>query len=213
MGYDSVSEKRKRALADSLKKLMGQKPFSKITVNDIVQDCGVNRKTFYYHFEDIYTLLKWMLEREAIEVVKHFDLLVNTEDALTFVIDYVDANRHILSCAYDSIGREEMRRFFYADFIHVVSSVIDRAEDALGVRVGEDFKRFLADFYAEAMAGNLISMFHGELPYTRETIVSNLLLILKSSVPDTLLAKAREGERTAPAASPAAQAHRPPFTP
>ena len=38
--------------------------------SEIIVDCGVNRKTFYYHFEDIYAPLKWMLEEEAGNVVK-----------------------------------------------------------------------------------------------------------------------------------------------
>ena len=37
---------------------MEKKPLSNITVSEIIADCGVNRKTFYYHFEDIYALLK-----------------------------------------------------------------------------------------------------------------------------------------------------------
>lgn len=28
---------------------MEKKPLSKITVSEIIADCGVNRKTFYYH--------------------------------------------------------------------------------------------------------------------------------------------------------------------
>ena len=100
----------------------------------------------------------------------------------------------ILACAYDSIGREEMRRFFYSDFINVVSTVIDRAESACGVEAGEGFKHFLAEFYTEALAGNLICMFRKELPYDRETIVNNLILILKTSIPNALTAKA--GERS-----------------
>lgn len=190
MFYDATTEKRKRALAESLKKSMREKPFSKITINDIVNDCGVNRKTFYYHFEDIYALLKWMLEQETVEVVKSFDLLMNAEDAVTFVVDYVNANRHILSCAYDAIGREEMRRFFYSDFIDMVSTVIDGAEADAHVKADADFKRFLADFYTEAIAGSLINLCNADFPYARETAVHNLLLILRTSIPAALSAKA-----------------------
>ena len=39
----------KKALAASLKKLLEQKPFAKITVTDITEDGEVNRHTFYYH--------------------------------------------------------------------------------------------------------------------------------------------------------------------
>ena len=44
----------KNALAVSMKKLMEKKPFSKISVGDICEDCGMNRKSFYYHFRDKY---------------------------------------------------------------------------------------------------------------------------------------------------------------
>lgn len=115
MKHEITTYNTKKAMADSLKKFMRVKPLSKITVSEIIADCGMNRKTFYYHFKDIYALLKWILEQEAIEVVKRFDLLSVPEEVIAFIIDYVNANKHILSCAYDSIGREEMKQFFYAD--------------------------------------------------------------------------------------------------
>ena len=90
---------------------MEKKPLSKITVSEIITDCGVNRKTFYYHFQDIYALLKWMLDEEAIEVVKQFDMLVDYREAILFVLDYVKKNKHLLCCAYDGMGRDEMKRF------------------------------------------------------------------------------------------------------
>ena len=116
MKYDAAVERRKRALADALKSLMQKKALSQITINDIVSECGVNRKTFYYHFEDIYALLKWMLEQDAIEVVRNYDLLMQPEDAVAFVIDYVKASRHLLNCACDTMGRDEMRIFFIRIF-------------------------------------------------------------------------------------------------
>ena len=54
-----MSQTTKRALEASLKKLLLQKPLNKITINDITEDCGVNRMTFYYHFKDIYDLVDW----------------------------------------------------------------------------------------------------------------------------------------------------------
>lgn len=89
MKHEITSLNTKKTLAASLKKAMEKKPLSKITVSEIITDCGVNRKTFYYHFQDIYALLKWMLEEEAIEVVKQFDLLVDYREAILFVLDYV----------------------------------------------------------------------------------------------------------------------------
>ena len=46
----------KNALATSLKKLMNSTPLDKITVKSIVSDCGVNRQTFYYHFDGLMSI-------------------------------------------------------------------------------------------------------------------------------------------------------------
>ena len=53
-----MSQVTKRALEASLKNLLLQKPLNKITINDIAEDCGINRMTFYYHFKDIYDLVE-----------------------------------------------------------------------------------------------------------------------------------------------------------
>lgn len=45
-----MSQMTKQALANSLKSLLQKKTLNKITIKDIVDDCGVNRQTFYYHF-------------------------------------------------------------------------------------------------------------------------------------------------------------------
>ena len=42
-----MSQVTKRALEASLKNLLLKKPLSKITINDITEDCGINRMTFY----------------------------------------------------------------------------------------------------------------------------------------------------------------------
>ena len=39
----------KKAIEIALFKLLNEKPLSKITVKDIVEECGINRNSFYYH--------------------------------------------------------------------------------------------------------------------------------------------------------------------
>ena len=71
-----MAQTTKRALEASLKKLLLKKPLNKITINDITEDCGVNRMTFYYHFKDIYDLVEWAcLEdaRRALDEKKTYD--------------------------------------------------------------------------------------------------------------------------------------------
>ncbi len=52
MKHEESTLKTKKALALSLRHFMEKKPLSKITASEIIADCGVNRKTFYYHLSD-----------------------------------------------------------------------------------------------------------------------------------------------------------------
>lgn len=182
MKHEITSLNTKKTLAESLKNIMKKKSFSKITVSEIISDCGLNRKTFYYHFEDIYALLKWMLESEAVEVVKQFDLIVDYEEAIHFIMDYIEKNDYIISCAYDSIGRDEMKRFFFSDFKELVSSIIDSAEEEVGKALSDDYKSFLCFFYTEALAGILIDWIKNRKERNRQQVTEYLVKTIKASL-------------------------------
>ena len=111
-------------------------------------------------------------------MVKHFDLLVDYEEAICFVMNYVDENEYIISCAYDSIGRDEMKRFFYADFLGVVTSVIDAAEANLHKTVDSDFKNYVAKFYTEAISGMLIDWVKDRDKHDREKTIGYLTTLI-----------------------------------
>lgn len=186
MKHEITTFNTKKTIAASLKKFMEKKPLSKITVSEIVADCQINRKTFYYHFENIQDLLKWMLEQEAIEVVKNFDLLLDYEDAINFVLDYVEENKHILNCAYDSIGSNELNRFFHNDFNSIVMTIINRYEEIMGIEVDNNFRIFICDFYTEAIVGMIVRLLKNKHPYDRKKLIEYLSLTIKSSLPAVL---------------------------
>lgn len=190
MGYKMASEKRKRMIADSFKRIVQHKSFSKITVKEIIDDCGINRKTFYYHFEDMYALLKWTLEQEAIEIVKQFDLLVEHEEALLFIMDYIDQNDALLNNICDSTARGELKRFFYTDFIDITQSIIDKIEKSEHLSVSKSYKTFLERFYTEALAGILLDWITNPSTRNREETIQYISTVLHSTIPNALHAGA-----------------------
>lgn len=187
MKHEEHSLKTKMAFAAALKKAMTKKRLSDITVKELIEACNVDRKTFYYHFEDIYELLKWILDREAIEVVRHFDLLSDYKEAILFVIRYVDENKHILYCAYDSMGRDQLKRFFYADFIGLMQSTVRAAQKRLNIQIEEEFESFLCDMYTESIASLLINMFQGERQLDVNKTLRHISLIFQVSMQELLL--------------------------
>ena len=79
----------KLALANALKKLLQKKFLDDITVKELVEECEVNRQTFYYHFQDIYDLLRWFLEHETSEALRGADCW---QDALRAAFRFVQDN-------------------------------------------------------------------------------------------------------------------------
>ena len=62
----------KKAIEASFLKLLNERPLNKITVKDIVEDCGINRNSFYYHFDDIPSLMKGMIREEFEDIVSQY---------------------------------------------------------------------------------------------------------------------------------------------
>ena len=60
----------KELSAEAVKRLLMQKKVKKLTVKDFVDECSITRQTFYYHFEEIPDLLKWVLERGTDKMVE-----------------------------------------------------------------------------------------------------------------------------------------------
>ena len=60
----------RKAIKESFMLLLNQKPLSKITVKEIVANCGINRNSFYYHYSDIPTLLEEILIEKADAIFK-----------------------------------------------------------------------------------------------------------------------------------------------
>ncbi len=59
----------KIAIEKSFLKLLSEKYFEKITVKDIVDECGVTRNTFYYYFEDVYDIIDEIIKRELKQAI------------------------------------------------------------------------------------------------------------------------------------------------
>lgn len=182
MKNEDITYKTKKTLAKALKKLMLEKKLSKITISEIVRTCNLNRKTFYYHFDGVGGLFKWMLEDEAVHVVREFDLSKDYKKAIFFVMDYLENNQAILNSAYDSMGREGLKKFFYDDFLEITLRFIDLNEKKLGYITAKDYKNFLAQMVANAIAGMIIDYFSSDKIISKTKLNNFLYISLNASI-------------------------------
>lgn len=186
MTNEEVSFRAKQHICSNLKELMQHKSFSKITVSELTKKCNINRNTFYYHFEDIYAALKWMFEQEAITIVKQYDLLLDYEEVVSFVYDYITGNAYIINCAYDSLGQDVLKRFFYKDFRSIIEANICEHEKNLNITVSDDFRNFIATLYTEGLAGMLINLAQNPQKYKKEQLGGYFRILIHTTIPSLI---------------------------
>lgn len=190
MKHDEQSRQTKQALSAALKRLMEEKPLNRITIQELVEECGVNRKTFYYHFEDIYALLKWTLEQEAISLFNRYDLINEHTKAIEFALDYIESNLDVLKNIVRSLGGTEIRNFFFNDIYEPMHRLICTIAQNRRCHVSESYKAFLSRFLTEAIAGILMDCIERDALSERDKLSEYISSTLIASIPNALEAAA-----------------------
>ncbi|MDD5952038.1 MAG: hypothetical protein PUC32_00065 [Oscillospiraceae bacterium] len=157
MKHAITSYNTKKKLAASLKRAMAQKPFNKITVSEIMLDCDLNRKTFYYHFEDLNGLLHWMLEDDANALLEALGPKAELERTLHFALDYIEDNEAVVRCVLESVTYEDATAFFRLNLPAAVTKCINDAERSTGILLDEPYRQFLIRFHTNALVSYIVA--------------------------------------------------------
>ncbi|MBK5243213.1 TetR/AcrR family transcriptional regulator C-terminal domain-containing protein [Clostridium sp.] len=180
-----MSEITKQALAQSLKNLMNTTPLGKITINDIVKECKVNRRTFYYHFQDIYALLEWIFKNEVGNVMEENITYKTWQEGFLRIFYYLNENRKMVLNTYNSIARDKLETHLYSAVYNLVLNVVD--EITLGKEVSEKGKGFVVNFYKVALVGLLLEWIRKNMIENPEQIIYNLNKIIIGDTHKALL--------------------------
>lgn len=180
MKQEELSKRRKKQMADALKKLMAQKSLQKITIQEIADDCGMNRYTFYYHFTDIYDLLSWMFQEEALSLIQKSDNCLTWQDGFQLFLQRVRENKAVFQCALNSLGQEKLRNMFYQELTHLMGLFL---ADARGERqVSEAYQAFLSDFYIGALVGTVVAWIGRDMDVPEERLMAYLHLTMRGQI-------------------------------
>ena len=96
----------KQAIKAAFLELLDEKPLNKISVRDIVERCGINRNSFYYHFQDIPSLLGEIIVERTNELMAQYPTVDKIEEAFRASIDYAQKNRRAIMHVYNSVSRD-----------------------------------------------------------------------------------------------------------
>ncbi|BEP29878.1 TetR/AcrR family transcriptional regulator [Helicovermis profundi] len=180
-----MSNITERALAQSLKKIMKTSPLNKITINDIVNDCGVSRRTFYYHFQDIYGLLEWLLITEVRAILNENRTYETWQKGFKQILVYLLKNKEIIFNTYNSIGREFLEVHLYDGVFKLIYNVVD--ELSKDITIKEIDKEYIVDFYKFAFVGLLLDWIKNNMSEDSEQLIDKLDKLIEGDLQRAIL--------------------------
>ncbi len=167
-----MSQTTKRALEASLKKLLLEKPLNKITINDITEDCGVNRMTFYYHFKDIYDLVDWILVEDAAKALEGRQSFDTWNEAYLDILRQIQENKTLVLNVYRSVGREQVEQYLYKLLDPMLKDFADR--ECKDITVQDADRQFVIDFYKYALVGMTLEWIRRDMKTDPAAMVDRL---------------------------------------
>lgn len=161
----------KKALAASLKQIMEEVPLNKITVKHLVEDCGLNRQTFYYHFQDIYELLGWIYQTEAVDTIAEYHSYHTWTQGFHKIFTYIENNEAFCLNTLHSLARSHLDAYLYSVTYRLVMGVVNELSSD---RVEEKDKKFLANFYTLAFTGLVIQWMRDGMKEEPQVVIGRL---------------------------------------
>ena len=146
-----MSQWTKKAIMDCFARQIEGKPLDRIRVKDIVEECGITRNTFYYHFSDVFDLAKQTLILRLGEMSK--SQVDSWESFLLLIARQMTGNKRTILHLFRSPKSGEINRFM-ADLLEMSMNRIfeDLAKDK---KISAHEKRLIIDFYSDALTGTV----------------------------------------------------------
>lgn len=180
--------------------LAASKPVDKITVKDITDQCGISRNTFYYHYQDIYQVLKAYVQYSAEHVI---ELMSEDEGESSRAglkgIRYLEDNRELLCNLYRSAANEEVRNCLQSASQVIFDRLIESVSQ--GMEVQEEDKRILSSVCQYTVRGIMTSWMEedgGLNGETLEQILVRLDYLFKGAIREALVRSASREQELLP---------------
>ena len=101
------------AIKQSFMKLLEERPYSEITVKEIVQDCGINRNSFYYHFQDKPALLEIIIKESLDQIIEEYPSISSLEECLMAAVRFAETYKRSILHIYRSVDRDIFERYLW----------------------------------------------------------------------------------------------------
>ena len=179
----------KQKLSSTLIAMMNVKPISKITITSLVTKCKLNRKTFYYHFIDIYDLLEYTLKQEILNKLEEMDLVKDIDEAIELIMDYVVTNKRMIINVINDVKIDTIKLFFKNNFNQILRKYVEEIIDINNYDISDEFIKYSTTTLSSVIASAVYTWLLNNEEYDKYQVLTNTTFIFKNAL-NAVLAKA-----------------------
>ena len=163
---------------------MLQKPFDKITINDLTKDCGISRMTFYNHFKDIYDLVEWSCEEDGKQALQNNNTYDTWQEGLYQIFQAVLANKPFILNVYRTVSREQIENYLFGLTGDLIENVVE--EKSVGREISLEDKLFIAGFYKYSFVGIMLDWIKQGMKEEPQILVEKISLTVRGNVANSV---------------------------
>lgn len=150
--------------------LLNKKPIHNLTVTELARKCDIERKTFYYHYENLTELVKEIFQEELSMVVEEFNETLSWEDSFILAAKFILENKKAIKHLYQSDYREDVEKYVFSIAGEIMYKYVERASEETDAKDVD--KKLIAYFYQCALSSALIQWVATDMK-TDPTIMTN----------------------------------------
>ena len=167
----------KYRLAEAMKTCMRTMPVEKITVKEIVQECGTTRQTFYRYFLDKYDLINWYFDKILLESFEHMGEGKTVYEGLCNKFQYIEEEKLFRNDQQNCL-REH-------DFQLILAFYTRQIEEKTKEPISENL-RFLLEMYCQGSIYMTVQWVLGERKSTPQEMAKALVSAMPSELYDVM---------------------------
>lgn len=175
-----MAKRTRIMIIETFEQKLKTKKLEDITVTELVTDCDINRKTFYYYFTDIDDLLEKAFDYEIESFYSGIEKRMTSVEAVTELFDFMALNRDIIYHVYESVGIENIEQHVYRLLYQTIYGNIEEAHQKELLTEGQ--ADIITRIYVFIVVGFIVNWLNNKMKRSKTDVIKEMFEISAGSL-------------------------------
>lgn len=174
----------KDKIKDAFLEILETTPIEKIKVKDIAEKCHISRQTFYYHYYDIFSILKYIFEKQTEKALEDVTFVEDLETSYLKIMNWFKKNERLITITYNYDNGRLLKNCLKQILLPTINKLVEK--NSYGYSVTNKQLSFISNFYFITLISFLFDWIEDGMFISPNVLIKNANLIIQNNFEDTL---------------------------